>query len=80
MPSTQNAGRRHPTTTPRSPTSVSRAHVCLALSLPVIAVAMNVFWQFRYWQWVSLVLATPVVFWGGCGSTRRRGGTCGTGR
>ncbi len=42
-----------------------RALICLALSLPVIAVAMNVFWQFRYWQWFSLVLATPVVFWGG---------------
>jgi P-type Cu+ transporter len=42
-----------------------RALVCLALSLPVIVVAMNVFWQFRYWQWFSLVLATPVVFWGG---------------
>ena len=42
-----------------------RALVCLALSLPVIAVAMNMSWQFRYWQWFSLVLATPVVFWGG---------------
>jgi Cu+-exporting ATPase len=42
-----------------------RALICLALSLPVIVVAMNVFWQFRYWQWFSLVLATPVVFWGG---------------
>lgn len=42
-----------------------RALVCLALSIPVIAVAMNYAWQFRYWQWASLVLATPVVFWGG---------------
>ncbi len=42
-----------------------RALTCLALSLPVIVVAMNVYWQFRYWQWFSLVLATPVVFWGG---------------
>ncbi|MDL5155857.1 heavy metal translocating P-type ATPase [Actinomycetospora termitidis] len=42
-----------------------RALVCLALSIPVIAVAMNYAWQFRYWQWFSLVLAAPVVFWGG---------------
>ncbi|MCD2188938.1 heavy metal translocating P-type ATPase [Actinomycetospora soli] len=42
-----------------------RALVCLALSVPVIAVAMNYAWQFRYWQWFSLVLAAPVVFWGG---------------
>ncbi|HEY2225467.1 heavy metal translocating P-type ATPase [Actinomycetospora sp.] len=42
-----------------------RALVCLTLSLPVIAVAMNAAWQFRYWQWFSLVLAVPVVFWGG---------------
>ncbi|NMO92651.1 cation-translocating P-type ATPase [Actinomycetospora sp. TBRC 11914] len=42
-----------------------RALVCLALALPVIAVAMTEAIQFRYWQWFSLVLATPVVFWGG---------------
>ncbi|MCD2192201.1 heavy metal translocating P-type ATPase [Actinomycetospora endophytica] len=42
-----------------------RAMVCLALSLPVIVVAMNSLWQFRYWQWASLALAAPVVFWGG---------------
>ncbi|WP_018334089.1 heavy metal translocating P-type ATPase [Actinomycetospora chiangmaiensis] len=42
-----------------------RALVCLALSVPVVAVAMNYAWQFRYWQWFSLVLAAPVVFWGG---------------
>ena len=42
-----------------------RALVCLALTLPVIAVAMNPDWQFRYWQWFSLVLTAPVVVWGG---------------
>ncbi|MEJ2863201.1 heavy metal translocating P-type ATPase [Actinomycetospora flava] len=42
-----------------------RALVCLALSLPVIAVAMNPDWQFRYWQWFSLVLTAPVIVWGG---------------
>ena len=34
------------------------------LSVPVIALAMVPAWQFTGWQWVSLVLATPVVFWG----------------
>ncbi|MEJ2888608.1 heavy metal translocating P-type ATPase [Actinomycetospora aeridis] len=42
-----------------------RALVCLALTLPVIAVAMTPDWQFRYWQWFSLVLTAPVVIWGG---------------
>ncbi|GLZ44946.1 carbonate dehydratase [Actinomycetospora sp. NBRC 106375] len=42
-----------------------RALVCLALTLPIIAVSMNPAWQFRYWQWFCLVLAAPVVIWGG---------------
>lgn len=36
-----------------------------ALATPVIALAMIPAWQFRYWQWASLVLAAPVVVWGG---------------
>ena len=36
-----------------------------ALAIPVIAMAMVPALQFPYWQWVSLVLATPVVWWGG---------------
>lgn len=35
------------------------------LAAPVIAMAMIPAWQFRYWQWASLVLAAPVVVWGG---------------
>lgn len=35
------------------------------LATPVIALAMIPAWQFRYWQWASLVLAAPVVVWGG---------------
>lgn len=35
------------------------------LTLPIVAMAMVPAWQFDYWQWVSLVLATPVVFWAG---------------
>jgi P-type Cu+ transporter len=40
-----------------------RLLVSAALTLPVIALAMVPAWQFRGWQWVSLVLATPVVTW-----------------
>lgn len=35
------------------------------LAAPVIAMAMIPALQFRYWQWASLVLAAPVVVWGG---------------
>ena len=41
-----------------------RLLVSLALAVPVVALAMIPAWQFRYWQWVALVLATPVVLWG----------------
>ncbi|MFR9730311.1 heavy metal translocating P-type ATPase [Saccharopolyspora sp. MS10] len=36
-----------------------------ALSAPVIVLAMVPAFQFYYWQWVSLLLATPVVLLGG---------------
>ncbi|MFF0727085.1 heavy metal translocating P-type ATPase [Streptomyces sp. NPDC004134] len=36
----------------------------LALSVPVIAMAMVPALQFEYWQWLSLTLAAPVVVWG----------------
>ena len=41
-----------------------RLLVSLALAIPVVALAMVPAWQFRYWQWVSLVLASPVAIWG----------------
>ncbi|PXY28249.1 heavy metal translocating P-type ATPase [Prauserella muralis] len=37
----------------------------LALSVPVIALAMIPALQFTYWQWISLTLAAPVVVWAG---------------
>jgi P-type Cu+ transporter len=40
-----------------------RLLVSVALALPVVVLAMVPAWQFRNWQWVSLVLATPVVVW-----------------
>ena len=42
-----------------------RLLVSVLLAVPVIAMAMVPAWQFRYWQWASLVLTAPVVVWGG---------------
>ncbi|WP_307216508.1 cation-translocating P-type ATPase [Microbacterium sp. SORGH_AS_0888] len=42
-----------------------RVVVTALLALPVVAVAMVPAWQFPGWQWMSLVLATPIVLWGG---------------
>lgn len=53
---------------------VARAHsdairfrlvISAVLSVPVIAMAMVSPLQFPGWQWLSLLLATPVVLWGG---------------
>ncbi|HEY2556418.1 MAG TPA: cation-translocating P-type ATPase, partial [Diaminobutyricibacter sp.] len=42
-----------------------RLLVSAVLAVPVIVIAMVPAWQFAGWQWLSLVLAAPVVFWGG---------------
>ena len=42
-----------------------RLVVSAALSVPIIAFAMIPALQFTYWQWLSLVLAAPVLVWGG---------------
>ena len=42
-----------------------RLLVAIVLSVPVVAMAMIPALQFRYWQWLSLVLAAPVVVYGG---------------
>jgi Cu+-exporting ATPase len=41
-----------------------RTLVSTAFALPVLALSMVGPLQFRDWQWVALVLATPVVTWG----------------
>ncbi|NMN95810.1 copper-translocating P-type ATPase [Nocardiaceae bacterium YC2-7] len=41
-----------------------RLLVSLALSIPVVAMAMIPALQFTNWQWLSLTLAAPVVVWG----------------
>jgi Cu+-exporting ATPase len=42
-----------------------RLLVSVVLTVPVVALAMVPAWQFPAWQWVSLVLAAPVVLLGG---------------
>ncbi|MGV0873440.1 heavy metal translocating P-type ATPase [Mycolicibacterium sp. XJ879] len=42
-----------------------RLLISLALTVPVIAMAMVPALQFPNWQWLSLTLAAPVVVWGG---------------
>ncbi|HVM40927.1 MAG TPA: heavy metal translocating P-type ATPase, partial [Acidimicrobiia bacterium] len=37
----------------------------LLLSLPVVVIAMVPALQFEHWQWFTLMLAAPVVVWGG---------------
>ncbi|SOD71436.1 Cu+-exporting ATPase [Jatrophihabitans sp. GAS493] len=44
---------------------LQRLLISAALALPVLLLAMIPALQFDYWQWFSLVLATPVVLWGG---------------
>ena len=41
-----------------------RLLISVALTVPVIAMAMIPALQFTYWQWLSLTLAAPVVAWG----------------
>ena len=42
----------------------NRLLACSVLTVPVVAMAMIPALQVANWQWWSLVLATPVVFWG----------------
>ncbi len=42
-----------------------RLVVSAVLSVPVILLGMVGAWHFSGWEWVSLVLTTPVVVWGG---------------
>ena len=43
----------------------TRLLVSIALTVPVILLAMVPSWQLDYWQWASLTLAAPVVVYGG---------------
>ncbi len=50
---------------PGAVTLRTRLIVSAVLAAPVVALGMVPAWQFPGWQWVSLVLATPIVLWGG---------------
>ncbi|CAB4931424.1 unannotated protein [freshwater metagenome] len=41
-----------------------RLIICAALTVPVVLLAMIPALQFDRWQWMSMLLATPVVLWG----------------
>ena len=43
----------------------TRLVVSAVASAPLVALAMIPALQFHYWQWISLQLATPVLFWAG---------------
>ncbi len=55
------------TAEPEDPAAALRRRLLVsgALTLPVLLLAMVPPLQFDGWQWLSLQLATPVVFWGG---------------
>jgi Cu+-exporting ATPase len=50
---------------PGATTLQTRLLVSAVLTVPIVLLAMIPPLQFTNWQWLSLVLATPVVFWGG---------------
>jgi Cu+-exporting ATPase len=60
------APRAPSTSAPVDETSLLRQRllVCLALAVPVVAMAMVPVLQIDGWQWLSLTLAAPVVVWG----------------
>ena len=47
-----------------------RLTLAIVLTVPVALLAMVPPLQFRDWEWVTLVLSTPVVFWSGIGFHR----------
>ncbi|MGW2639265.1 heavy metal translocating P-type ATPase [Streptomyces sp. NPDC001348] len=62
------APEEEPTGTEQDPELAAlrrRFTVSAALALPVVLLAMVPALQFVDWQWLSLVLASPVVVWGG---------------
>lgn len=50
--------------TARALITPKRLWVSLPFALIVLALSLNPSWQFDYWQWLSAVLAIPVVVWG----------------
>ena len=66
LPAPAGGSTDGPTTDGEDPELVSLRHRLIGavvLTVPVIAMAMVPAWQFTYWQWASLVLASPVIVW-----------------
>lgn len=63
--STNDAGHHDHGDAPGSTPLQTRLIVSAALAVPVIVLSMVPAWQFPGWQWLCLVLTTPVVLWGG---------------
>src|SRR5215217_1057066 len=69
----ESAGYRTQVATPETPEPAAeessslarRAVLSSALALPVLLLAMVAPLQFDGWEWPALVVATPVVVWGG---------------
>lgn len=51
--------------TARALVTRTRFFVSLLLSIPVLAVSLNVAWQFPGWQWAAAAASTVVALWGG---------------
>ncbi|HIW95308.1 MAG TPA: HAD-IC family P-type ATPase [Candidatus Corynebacterium gallistercoris] len=49
--------------TAREMVTKTRLVIALLLGAPVVAIQLVQDWQFDYWQWVCMALATPVVTW-----------------
>ncbi len=64
-PSTDSADHRHDGHHAAVDDLGRRVVLAAVLSFPVIVMAMIPALQFTNWQWLSLVLATPVVWWAG---------------
>ncbi len=65
-PATQPSATPSPDAPPAAdPTPLrNRLIISAALALPVIVLSAAPAWQFRFWQWIALVLAAPVLVWG----------------
>ncbi len=66
-PSTSSSGESQTERDPREAETAAlkqRLLICIALTLPVVAMSMIPALQFTNWQWLALTLASPVVVWG----------------
>jgi len=63
-PTADDAGAAPDTDAVSAQALLQRLQICIALTIPVVALAMLPPLQFNYWQWLSLTLASPVVVWG----------------